>query len=50
MEITKEDWIETRINNERMLKINLMQNMMAEEVINLCQTKILEFPEEVKDD
>ena len=46
MEITKQDWETNKFNNENLIKINLMQIEMAKKVIELCEDKIKEFPEE----
>ena len=46
--ITKADWEENKFNNEILIKTNYMQIDMAKEVIALCERKIAEFPEEIK--
>ena len=46
MEITKEDWETNKLNNEVLIKTNLMQIEMAKKIIALCEEKIKEFPSE----
>jgi len=46
MEITKQDWINAKIQNENLIKGNSIQITMAEKVIELCNEKIKEFPED----
>lgn len=46
MEIKKEDWENTKIQNENFIKNNLMQIEMAKEVIVMCDRKIKEFEDE----
>ena len=46
MEITKEDWIDTKGANERMIKNNLIQIEMAKNILKLCDEKIAEFTPE----
>lgn len=41
---TKEDWEASKFNNENLIKTNLIQIQMAEEIIKLCDRKIKEFP------
>ena len=45
-EITKEDWEANKFSNENLIKTNLIQIMMAQEIIKLCNKKISEFPKE----
>jgi len=46
MEITKEDWVKNKFENEILIKVNYMQIDMARKVIELCEQKISEFPPE----
>jgi len=46
MELTKADWEASKLNNEVLIKTNLMQIEMAKKIIILCDEKIKEFPEE----
>ena len=46
MEITKQDWETNKLNNEVLIKTNLMQIEMAKKIIALCEEKIKEFPSE----
>ena len=48
MEITKADWEANKFNNETLIKTNLVQIEMAKRIIELCDEKIKEFPEETK--
>lgn len=45
-ELTKKDWEANLFNNRTLIKTNLMQIEMAEKIIELCEEKIKEFPEE----
>lgn len=47
IEITKADWETNKFNNEILIKTNLMQIEMAKRIIELCDEKIKEFPEEI---
>ena len=47
MEITKQDWETNRFNNEVLIKTNLVQIEMAKRIIELCDEKIKEYPEEI---
>jgi len=47
-DLTKQDWLTNRFNNETLIKTNLVQIMMAKEIIALCDKKIAEFPEDKK--
>lgn len=46
MELTKELWLRNRKANEELILNNTMQIEMAKRVIELCDEKIKEFPEE----
>jgi hypothetical protein len=47
MEITKEDWENSKTANERLIKTNKIQIAMAEEMLKFCEKKIAEFPPEL---
>lgn len=46
-EIEKNDWEMNKTANENLIIQNKIQIQMAEEVIKLCERKILEFPTEL---
>jgi len=48
IEIIKADWENCRFQNENLIKMNLMQIDQANKIIELCDEKIKEFPDEDK--
>jgi len=50
LELTKQDWERSKGDNELLIVNNKMQMEMAGEVIKLCDKKIAEFPEEIKEE
>lgn len=49
MELKKSHWERNKLANEELILNNLIQIEMAKRVIELCDEKIKEFPEEVPD-
>jgi hypothetical protein len=47
-EFTKADWEKSKVDNELLIKGNLMQISMATKIIELCEDKIKEFEEKEK--
>ena len=37
---TYEDWLETKVQNEKLIKTNLIQIQMAEKILELCEEKL----------
>lgn len=46
IEITGNDWGNTKLQNEQLIKTNRIQIMMAEEIIKLCDRKLEEIKKE----
>lgn len=44
VEILREHWEKTKVDNENQILSNMITKQMAEEVVKLCDRKIAEFP------